>query len=964
MHKRKASAPVLGDRPSDSKRRCERGTEGDASFWRKAKSEGCQTVDDALLKCKGGTAGLLEGLRFGETKELATRLGVPPVEDIPVEDNPVENIPVEGGSLCGAASKGHPQSNSHRSYPPAERLTSAQLSILEKGEHEEGKEERNEEAPGGEANFERMNDVGDPLCGGMPHEGGERGDVKQVGMAHFEMASGFITKGNADQLEERIAECPSSDLPQGERSPNEGDDDVGEEEASDDDHHDDGEEVFRDGKMAASASGGKPFEEDQPELRRNPSGYPPLLSTLSDELLCCTSNGSDETNKRSGTHEWLALPKGKEGESPLCRSSQVDVNHHGDVPSDEEKTFCETLTSDGTSSKRVYHFRRSKDNIHIYTPGGGTYLTIEDHGEETPESVTSEQSSGTLQCGSGQLKVTVKREVNPGERLRDPLFVNTQRASFLRSTDQSNHTDSQTGVRTHEVMNSFESAQMNGKSLFADGPAGTTPHEERKYACVGSLHPRRRSAPGRTRKRKLTPMTKKKVKAEKKKKKKIPGRIYKVIVRGKECWRAEWFVQRGFQEMSCNATAKVMPKMKTETGSGSDQVSRPYGGEHPPLRSHNHGNENSFVKKSKQFSVSVYGPENARLFALFELIKYNSVPDGLREEANVCICNIKKNLMVQGGSADKSRSGHFLPLMLAGWDDAYSPALFRKIQGDMVHTWGQFTDGGGSDVHMACSGIHSGSCKEPPRAAPRFDGHSFPRKGNPAGGFDQVDRRGGDFASLGGDAPSYAPSRRNDQPTLMSNHPNRLPNCSGHADNPSAHHQNNLVHSINAYNLHSRHMAHMFAANKPSMASLHKSFNSSDYAYRPHGEELVKLQNGFSFGQLNEQTSGINRNWALRVNHPGYHYNYARGDDKMNSMASCASLQGYPNGYANSHEDVRGAPENPTADLAIFGSYFHSDGNAVNCKMEKSAPAFGPKMSNGGGSAFDQFGGGAAHLKG
>ncbi|KJP87034.1 hypothetical protein AK88_03318 [Plasmodium fragile] len=379
-------------------------------------------------------------------------------------------------------------------------------------------------------------------------------------------------------------------------------------------------------------------------------------------------------------------------------------------------------------------------------------------------------------------------------------------------------------------------------------------------------------------------------------------------------------------------------KMKTEKGSGSFQMNYPHDGVE---RRHNRGNENSLVKKSRQFSVSVYGPENARLFALFELIKYNSVPDSLRDEANVCICTIKKNLMGHGGSSNKSRSAHFLPLMFADWDDAYSPALVRKIQGDMVRNWGQFPDGGSSDVH-GCSGNKE---EEPPRASPYLDGYNFPLKGNHAGGFDHMVRCGGDFTNVG------------------ENPPNRVTN-GVHADNASSHNQNNLVHSINAYNLHSRHMAHTFAANKPSIVNPHKNFNIGHHAYPSNAEEILKLQNGFSFGQLNEYTNGANTNWALRVNHPGYHYNYTRGDDKMNSMATCTSIHSYPNGYVNSHEDVRGPADNSTADLTIFGNYFHSDGNAVNCKMNKSAPAFGPKTSNGDGSVFDQFGGGREHLRG
>ncbi|ANQ06240.1 Uncharacterized protein PCOAH_00005310 [Plasmodium coatneyi] len=1033
MHKRKASAPILGDWPSDSKRRCERRIRGDIPPCRKAKSEEHQIVDDALLKYKGGTMQPLGGLRLTAMKELTS----------PMEIAPFEHNPVEGGNLYGGTSKGHPQNSTHRLSPPVETPTNAQHSLLEKVKHEASNsiyekvktgEESKEEVSGGEEKFEQMkNDVSDPLCGRMSHEADEQADVKHVGIAHLKITNRFITKENEDQMKSsseiesvlkggnngvglplrtdecaltnprvgsdptfastlctdsastilgsnqnysqsslqmrngyanqpggcRGTECPSSDLPHWDSSKSEKDDDDAEKTDSVVD-----EKVSRDGKMATPTNGGKSFEENKPELVRDPSGYPPLMSTLSDELLCCTSNGSDETNKRSGTHECLTIPKGNEG-----GSTQVDMNHDGDIPSDEDKTFCETLTSEEASSKRIYHFRRSKNNIHIYTPGGGAYLTIKDNGEETPESMTSEQSNETLHRGSGQMKV--KEEVNPGEQQRDIHFVNTQSRSFIGSTGESNHTYNRTGVRKRKVTYELECAQMNSRARLADGPTDTTPHEVRKYTCAENLHPRRRSAPGRTRKRKLlTPMSKKKVKAEKKKKKKkkIPGRIYKVIVRGKECWRAEWFVQKGLQEINChnggvhaamaktemNTETNTVINTKTETGSGSFQES------HPP------GNENSLVKKSRQFSVSVYGPENARLFALFELIKYNSVPDGLREEANLCICSIKKNLMVQGGSSNKSRSGHFLPLMLSDWDDAYSPALFRKIQGDMVRNWGQFTDGGSRDVRVC-----SGNKEEPPRTAPHFDGYSYPRKGNQSGGFDHVIRCSGDFTSLGENPPNRVPNqpnRGNNHPNLVSNHPNRLNNPTGHVGNSSSHNQNNLVHSINAYNLHSRHMAHTFAANKPSIVNLQKGFNSSHHAYPPHGEEILKLQNGFPFGQLDEYTNGANTNWALRVNHPGYHYNYARGDDKIRSMATCASHHSYPNGYVNSHEDVRSPPDNSTADLTTFGNYFHSDGNAVNCKMDKmdkSVPAaFGPKMSNGGGNVFDQFAGGAAHLRG
>lgn len=803
-----------------------------------------------------------------------------------------------------------------------------------------------------------------------------------------------MRNGYANQLEGWGAtECPSADLPQWD-PPKDEDEEDGNDENDRDDQDEDDERVFREGKMAPSHNGGKYFQEDKPELMTHPSGYPPLLSTLSDELLCCTSNGSGETNKCSGTHECLTVQKEKEGGSIPCRSRQVDMSHHGDGPSDEEKTFCETLTSEGTSSKRIYHFRRSKNNIHIYTPGGGAYLTIEDNGEDTPVSMTNEESNETLHCGSGQIKV--KKEVNPGQQQTDIHFVKTQSASFLRSSKESNHTDNETGLRKPQVICELECAHMNGKGRFADRSKDANPHEVRKYACAETLHPRRRSAPGRTGKGKLTPMSKKKVKAEKKKKKKIPGRIYKVIVRGKECWRAEWFVQKSLQEMSYPngrvhvAMAKTNreanqemntetntemktdaeAKMKTEKGSECFQVSHP------------HGNESSVVKKSRQFSVSVYGPENARLFALFELIKYNSVPDGLRDEANLCICTIRKNLMVQGGSSNKSCSGPFLPLMFADWDDAYSPALFRKIQGDMVRNWGQFTNGGCSDIHSGSTEVHDfgGSKEEPPQAVPHLDGYSFPRKGNHEGGFDYVVRCGGDFTSLGENPPSGAPNQANQQnqpnrgnshPNLLSNHSNRVNNSTGHTDNPSSHNQNNLVHSINAYNLYSRHMADTFAPNKPSMVNLHKNFNSSDHAYGPHAEEILKLQNRFSFGHLDEYTNEANRNWALRINHPGYHYNYTRGDDKMNIMGTCSSIHSYSNEYVNNHDDVRGPPDNPTAvstadsttNSTIFGNYFHFDGNAVNCKMEKNSPAFGPKMSDGRGSVFDQFGGGAAHLR-
>lgn len=408
---------------------------------------------------------------------------------------------------------------------------------------------------------------------------------------------------------------------------------------------------------------------------------------------------------------------------------------------------------------------------------------------------------------------------------------------------------------------------------------------------------------------------------------------------------------------------------KTDKGSGHFQVSHPYGVEHTPPPSHSHANENLLVKKSRQFSVSVYGPENARLFALFELIKYNSVPDGLRDEANLCICSIKKNLMVQGGSSNKSPSGHFLPLMLAKWDDAYSHALFRKIQGDMVRNGGQFTHGGSIGTYRGSTDVHgcNNNKEEPPRAAPHFDGYSYPLKGNQSGGFDHVVRCSADFTSLGENAANRASNhtnKGNNHPNLEKSHPNCVNNSTGYVENPSSHNQNNLVHSINAYNLHSRHMAHTFAANKPSMVNLQKNFNNNHHGYPPHGEEILKLQNGFPFGQLDEYTNEANTNWALRLNHPGYHYNYARREDKMNNMATCPSLHSYPNGYVNSHENVRGPPDNLTGGVKIFGNYFHADGNAVNCKMDKNSPAvFGPKMSNGSGNVFDQFDGGAAHLR-
>ncbi|KJP87035.1 hypothetical protein AK88_03319 [Plasmodium fragile] len=764
MHKRKASAPILGDWPSDSKRRCERGAQENVSSWRKAKSEERQILDHALLKYTSETTEPLGGLRFTPIKELTTRLEIPPFED----------NHVQGGNLYGGSPKEHPQSSTNSFSPPKDRFTTAQLSILEKAKNDPSNsiyekvktgEESKEEMLQREDNCEQMkNDASDPLCGGMSDERPEQDDVKHVGTEHFKITNGSITRENEDQTQSSFNT----------------------------------ESVSKEDNNGADLSlRGDKWALTKPRVRSDP----PLLSTLSDELLCCTSNGSDETNKRSGTHECITLPKGKEGGSSPCRrTSHVYMNHHGDAPSDEEKTFCETLISEGTSSKRIYHFRRSKNNIHIYTPGGGTYLTIKDNGEETPESMTSEQSNETLHCGSGQMKV--KEEVNPGEEQKDTHFVNTQSASFLRSNGESNHTYNKTDVRKRQVTYELEYAQMNSKSCFADGQTETTPHEMQTYACKESLHPRRQSEPGRTRKRKLTSMLKKKVKVEKKKKKKkkIPGQnLQKVIVRGKECWRAEWFAQKSLQGINCHdgdvhvamANAEMSTetnmKMKTEKGSGSFQMNYPHDGVE---RRHNRGNENSLVKKSRQFSVSVYGPENARLFALFELIKYNSVPDSLRDEANVCICTIKKNLMGHGGSSNKSRSAHFLPLMFADWDDAYSPALVRKIQGDMVRNWGQFPDGGSSDVH-GCSGNKE---EEPPRASPYLDGYNFPLKGNHAGGFDHMVRCGGDFTNVG------------------ENPPNRVTN-GVHADNASSHNQNNLVHSINAYNLHSRHMAHTFAAN-------------------------------------------------------------------------------------------------------------------------------------------------------
>lgn len=121
------------------------------------------------------------------------------------------------------------------------------------------------------------------------------------------------------------------------------------------------------------------------------------------------------------------------------------------------------------------------------------------------------------------------------------------------------------------------------------------------------------------------------------------GRIYQVRVRGKKCWRAEWYdpqqvVLKDSEEL--DEKGNIIKKSNSEKKNDANTENEENG------TVENTRIEEYYIKRSKQYSVSVYTPEVARTLAITSLLMHEAIPNnGLKEQARkvmFCLKDLKK----------------------------------------------------------------------------------------------------------------------------------------------------------------------------------------------------------------------------------------------------------------------------------------------------------------------------------
>ncbi|KEG01523.1 conserved Plasmodium protein, unknown function [Plasmodium vinckei vinckei] len=361
---------------------------------------------------------------------------------------------------------------------------------------------------------------------------------------------------------------------------------------------------------------------------------------------------------------------------------------------------------------------------------------------------------------------------------------------------------------------------------------------------------------------------------KKKKKKKIPGRVYKVIVRGKECWRAEWLVQKNQENIE---TEKEETKIDTYSIMKLENIEN---GDENVDKNVNKMNVSNFQKKSKQFSVSVYGYENARLFALFELIKYNSVPDSLKEEASICIHNIKKNIMNSENSTNKSFSGHFLQFLLADENSEYSSLLYKKLEDNVIQNVNKYSMHDMNNINrmdlFQSQGKEIGLRNEKNFTVQYdnenghgniVDGTIWNVQNNERDLFynnnnsnkcrnDYYYNNSNDLIKLKKENNEKLTTFNDNNFYNKANYINRYNNPYISNNNPSIHNLNNLVYNINSYDFNPTHIRSGYTNDSNSTLNI----SSQNSNYRGFGEEkdIQKKKNFFNTNSVRKYIGDIN----------------------------------------------------------------------------------------------------------
>ncbi|CXI18133.1 conserved Plasmodium protein, unknown function [Plasmodium berghei] len=357
---------------------------------------------------------------------------------------------------------------------------------------------------------------------------------------------------------------------------------------------------------------------------------------------------------------------------------------------------------------------------------------------------------------------------------------------------------------------------------------------------------------------------------KKNKKKKIPGRVYKVIVRGKECWRAEWLVQKNQENIEREKEESKMDRysiMKLENTKDVD-------------KNINKMNTPNFQKKSKQFSVSVYGYENARLFALFELIKYNSVPDSLKEEASICIHNIKRNIMNSENSSNKSFSGHFLQFLLADENNEYSSLLYKRLEDNVIQNVNKYSMHEMNNINrmnlFQTQGKEIGFRNEKYFTVQYdnenghgnniVDGTIWNIQNNERNLFynnnnkcrnDYYYNNSNDIIKMKKENNEKLTTFNDNNFYNKANYINRYNNPYVSNNNPSIHNLNNLVYNINSYDFNPMHIRNGYG--NDSNSTINISSPNSNY-HRGFGEEkdIQKKKNFFNINNTRKYVGDIN----------------------------------------------------------------------------------------------------------
>ncbi|SCM19424.1 conserved Plasmodium protein, unknown function [Plasmodium chabaudi adami] len=480
---------------------------------------------------------------------------------------------------------------------------------------------------------------------------------------------------------------------------------------------------------------------------------------------------------------------------------------------------------------------------------------------------------------------------------------------------------------------------------------------------------------------------------KKKKKKKIPGRVYKVIVRGKECWRAEWLVQKNQENIE---TEKEETKMDTysimklenreEVDKNVDKM-----------------NVSNFQKKSKQFSVSVYGYENARLFALFELIKYNSVPDSLKEEASICIHNIKKNIMNSENATNKSFSGHFLQFLLADENSEYSSLLYKKLEDNVIQNVNKYSIHDMNNTNrmnlFQSQGKEIGfrNEKDFPLQYDNENGHGnivdgtiWNVQNNERDLFynnnnsnkcrnDYYYNNSNDLVKLKKENNEKLVTFNDNNFYNKANYINRYNNPYISNNNPSIHNLNNLVYNINSYDFNPMHIRNGYTNDNNSTINI----SSQNSNYRGFGEEkdIQKKKNFFNTNSVRKYVGDINtkpmdgfkQNLFEKVlnnlenkmgNNNPYNYNsldhhinskvkstYPYSNDAISNDATSNTTMinhGTNNNQINNETEIRNSQHILHDNLLMYRNFMNQnpcdigngDKNSENDRVEKIAPNF------------------------